>query len=171
MYSTCIIYHNIIPLQYSSILLTWNDFHSILIKIFSESIYIFMCVYTFIFALNKVWRYVPKVLTMVETGKVGFGVILIFLSAFSHLFSTMNMYYLPNIKNNWQERGIFQSERGFIQAFFPQRRAQVKFMFTESLPMLEGEKKLPQISKSYFWILFASVALWCQAFLLAHSLS
>lgn len=101
MYSTCIIYHNIIPLQYSSILLTWNDFHSILIKIFLESIYIFMCVYTFIFALNKVWRYVPKVLTMVETGKVGFGVILIFLSAFSHLFSTMNMYYLPNIKNNW----------------------------------------------------------------------
>lgn len=77
--------------------------------------------------------------------------ILIFLSAVSHLFSTMNMYYLPTLKNNWKKKkqlvgeGIFTLKRGFIQAFFPQRRAQVKFVFTEPFPMLEeGEKNLPK---------------------------
>lgn len=75
--------------------------------------------------------------------------ILIFLSAVSHLFSTMNMYYLPTLKKQLKEKkkkqlveeGDFSLKRGFIQAFFPQTRAQVKFVFTEPLPMLEGGKK------------------------------
>lgn len=41
---------------------------------------------------------------MIKTRKVGFGVILVFLSAISHLFSTMNMYYLPTLKKPLKEK-------------------------------------------------------------------
>ena len=88
-------------IQCSSVFLTWTDFHSIL-KIFQKA-YVYMCINIYIY-IEKSWRDISKLLTMIKTRKVGFGVILIFLSAISHLFSTMNMYYLPTLKKPLKEK-------------------------------------------------------------------
>ena len=45
---------------------------------------------------------------MIKTREVRFGVILIFLSAVSHLFSTVNMYYFVT-KRNGQFKSQFQA--------------------------------------------------------------
>lgn len=78
-------------------------------------------------------------------------VILIFLfNGFS--FYTMNMYYLPTSKKQLKEkkkqcreRGIFHSERGFIQVFFSHREGpKLSLCLQSPFPMLEGgEKKNP----------------------------
>ena len=89
---------------------------------------------------------------MIKTREVGFGVILIFLSAVSHLFSTMNMYYLPTLKKQLKEkkktigrRGGFFTLREDLFKLFSHRQGPKLSLFTKPLPMLEGgEKNLPQ---------------------------
>lgn len=102
---------------------------------------------------KKVWRDIPKLLTMIKTREVRFGVILIFLSAVSHLFSTMNMYYLPTLKNNWKKKKKTIGRRG---GFFTLREDLFKLFSHREGPKLSlclqspsqcwkgGKKNLPK---------------------------
>ena len=98
---------------------------------------------------------------MIKTREVGFGVILIFLSAVSHLFSTMNMYYLPTLKKQLKEkkktigrRGGFFTLREDLFKLFSHRQGPKLSLFTKPLPMLEGGKKTFPSVKILFVDLF-----------------
>lgn len=109
VYVYCI-YYNIIKntMRFCIIDMEWFPQY---IKNFSESICLYVYKHLYLH-WKKVWRDIPKLLTMIKTREVGFGVILIFLSAVSHLFSTMNMYYLPTLKKQLKEKKKTIGRRG-----------------------------------------------------------